>query len=176
MKKTIIALALAALPFVGGTSFAYASGPSGNITVNGLISESNCDVDFSEAENVVMPEINSKTLTGKVGQVSQLVGTSISFSGCPSSVTSAALVVDGDKDINNQDLLANTTSPGAATGVGIEFLSFGGKALPVGQTSEYTQLVDGAGSIPLSIRYRSVLNKVTGGKVSATGQINILYK
>lgn len=176
MNKTIIALMVAGFSLVGGISSTYAaSGTSGNITVSGLITESNCDVDFSKAENVSMPEIDSKTLSGRVGRVSEMVNATIILNGCPSSVTAASLTVSGEKDINNSDLLANATAAGSATGVGIEFLA-AADPLPVGQATPDAPLVDGNTEIPLNIRYRSVLDHVTGGKVSATGQLNIQYK
>lgn len=176
MNKTLLALVVSGMTLIGGTTSSFAATNTGNISINGTISESQCDVDFSEAETVTMPTIDSKELSGSVGKTSQAQSAQIQLTGCPASVKGVSVVVSGDADLNNTELLANPAASGSAVGVGIEFLGIGGKTIPLGTESDVVSLYNGNATIPLSVRYKSTLDTVTGGQVASTAQLNVNYK
>lgn len=175
MNKTLLALALSGMTLIGGTTSSYAATATGNIAINGTISESQCDIDFSGAENVTMPTIDSKELSGSVGKTSSIESAAIQLTGCPTSVKGVSVTVSGDADLNNPELLANPAASGSAVGVGIEFVGINGKVIPLGTESDVLSLNNGEASFPLGVRYKSTLDTVVGGQVASTAQLNVNY-
>lgn len=176
MNKTLLALIVSGMTLIGGTTSSYAVTNTGNISISGTISESQCDIDFSDAETVTMPTIDSKQLSGSVGKTSMAESASITLTGCPTSVKGVSVIVSGDADLNNPELLANPAAAGSAVGVGIEFLGLNGKVIPLGTESEVLSLNDGKATFPLAVRYKSTLDTVVGGQVASTAQLNVNYK
>ena len=143
MKRVVLLL----LPFclLSNASRAETQVGSWNMTINGTVLPSSCDVDAgSQNQTIQMGKISSSVFSS-VGATSPNTPVSIKLTGCTNTV-GAKVTFSGTEDADNPQLLAlsDTGSSGTlATGVGVEVLNSDNTAIPLNSPSLQYSLKDG---------------------------------
>jgi len=165
-----ISLLLATSAFAADTALDI----SGNITASG------CEVDVGS----INQKVDIGTFSGKdfpsVGSTSAFKAMNINLSHCYDKLTSIEVKFSGVADADNPALLAvtDTESGGTlATGIGVELLDNGGKAIPFNaETPQTFDLEEGTNTLSFLVRYKSTRYPVTSGDASTVMFFDITYQ
>ncbi|HDH1792546.1 TPA: fimbrial protein [Klebsiella quasipneumoniae subsp. similipneumoniae] len=161
-----------------GTS---AQGAGGQITFNGSITDSSCNVDSnSSGQPVDLGKWASNYFTGTgTGAETTKTPFHIKVKDCPASVTTVAVLFDGAREQTDTSLLAIN---GGAKGVAIKLYEHDQTtAVSLGKTTAKQTVTPGSsggtGTADLEFYadYISTAATVTAGKADGTANFNMIY-
>uniref|UniRef100_UPI001F445EFC fimbrial protein n=1 Tax=Lelliottia sp. WAP21 TaxID=2877426 RepID=UPI001F445EFC len=132
----------------------------------------------SADQTVILDQVRSASFTAAGELANQKKNFQIKLVDCDSTIQqTAAVSFNGNADVNDAALLANTASAGAATNVGLAL--FGPDGQPIGLNdgtlTSATTIQDGTTIIPLSVDYKSTAGVPTAGSVESVATFNVTY-
>ncbi|HFZ8995705.1 TPA: fimbrial protein [Citrobacter freundii] len=187
MNKTFAVKGLAlALMMVGGSAMAAgASGATsvsgGSVHFTGSVVDAACAVSQDSVDQTVtLGQVRLAAFgdTPAPGVAAgQKVPFNITLSDCDTSVSSqASITFNGNQAEGQAGVLDNTAGVGSAQGIGIQIYDNDGSALPLGQASKGTTLIDGTNTLNFSADYITTASTVTAGNVDTTATFNVTYQ
>lgn len=184
MKKTIQATAVLVSVFLSGAASAAGSVPTfkgagGNVEFTGEIVDSSCNVTSTSKNLHVDLGHWAKSYFTSVGDETTKKPFSINVDNCPASVTSVAVLFDGQKDKTDPTLLevaAGSAGGTAATGVAIKLYNASNASqIQLGQLSEAVAPVSAKAQLDFLADYRATTTRVTAGPANATATFLMVY-
>lgn len=170
--------AMAALP--SGATGTTVSG--GSVHFTGSVVDAACAVSQDSVnKEVPLDQVRLAafgTTPGAGVAAGQKKAFSISLADCDSTVSSqAALTFNGTEPQGLPGALDNTAGAGGAQGIGIQIYDADGSALPLGQESKATTLIDGTNNLNFTADYITTSDTApTAGTVDATATFNVTYQ
>lgn len=175
MKKIIQLGILAAAITASCSSFA-ASTDGVQVNFSGKLVSSSCNVSINGGQSTIdMGNVDTSGL--KMGDTTAEVPFTVDISGCPSSVSSAALDFEGTAMTGNTTLFGLTSSTGnTADQIGMILKSTdSGSILTPNVSSTKKDLSDGAVSIPLAAQMKLVSGTVDEGQFTVSTSLHVIY-
>lgn len=174
MKKVLSALSFLALT----STSVFAAGPGeGSIKFVGELVDAPCVVSAdSQYQEVVLGQVNVSVFTG-VGDKSPSTPFKIKLENCDTSnFQNVDVSFSGIANGDNDALIALSTEPGAATGVGIGIYDNDNVIVPANEkTAKPIPLKNGQTVLYFSANYVSTLDAVTTGYGNAEVDFNLTY-
>lgn len=150
-----------------------------NMTINGTVLPSSCDIDdSSQTQSINLGTFSANTFSS-AGDVSPDVPLDIKLTGCGDSIVGATLTFSGNADTGNSNLLAlsDTTGTGMlASGVGVEIKDSNGTAIPLNTASKQYSLSAGDNTLSFLLHYKSTTVPVTAGYATAVMYFDVDYQ
>ncbi len=174
MKKTMLSACVMVLVGVAGN----AQASDGTVHFTGNITDQTCTVDgASQALEVPMGNVGASSLAGGAGTVSSPTRFALILTGCPDTVTSAAVKFDGETDNSAAGSgILKLDGDSTATGVGIVISDNSGTPIAMHTDSPTYTLTTGENDLLFTARYIATGDTVTTGSANATSQFTINYK
>lgn len=172
MKKNLIVAAA----MVAGVLSASAFADDGKINFTGSITDDACTVvnTVSSPLSVKLGTVSSTAFT--TGSMSAAATKfTIALTGCPASMTSAAVKFDGTANSNDTTILALTAEAGVATNVGIQLKDNKNTIIPLRTASSSYPLTVGANNLEFTAQYLATALPVTAGPANGTSNFTIVY-
>lgn len=173
IKNSAMAIAVAMASF-GFASTAFAA--DGTINFKGSITDVACEITTASAsQDVTLGNVSAKSFSA-AGDTAAATKFTIKVSGCPDSISGAAVRFDGEVDAVNNQILA--LSPGeSATNVGIAIYESDSSTLIPMQTDSATKsLESGDNDLNFIAKYYATSANVTAGSANASTTFTITYK
>ncbi|EMC1016762.1 type 1 fimbrial protein [Enterobacter bugandensis] len=152
-----------------------------DVTVNftGNIIDSTCTIDTPDVQVPIGDFERRYFKTGGTGTLTVPKIFTIRLSQCPSVITSASFLFEGNADPTDGTLLALTAEEGVAKGIGVRLRFNTNGTPPVAINQETLEPVaNNGGSITSTFQaaYESTQTEVTPGKANATATVTIIYQ
>ena len=176
MKRVV--LLLLPLCLLSGTSRADTQIGTWNMTINGTVLPSSCDVDADSQNQTVQLGKISSSVFSSVGATSPNTPVSIKLTGC-TNATGVKVTFSGNADADNPQLLALSDTGGGgtlATGVGVEVMNSDNTAIPLNSPSSQFTLKDGDNTLSFLLHYKATKMPVTGGSATAVVYFDMSYQ
>lgn len=173
MKKSIIALSLAALSL--SASAVYAA--DGTINFTGSVTTDACTVDTASASQTVALGKVSPTSFKAAGDVASPTKFTIKLTTCPASVSSAAVRFDGTPNATDSRLLSLSSGQTAA-GLAVAIYESDSKTIIPLHTASTAITLDSKKAInemSYVAKYMSTAASVTAGGANASTNFTISY-
>lgn len=175
MKKIIQLGILAAAITASCSSFA-ASTDGVQVNFSGKLVSSSCNVSVNGGQSTIeMGNVDTSGL--KAGDTTAEVPFTVDISGCPSSVSSAALDFEGTTVAGNNTLFGLTSSTGNIAdqiGMILKDTTTGSMITP-NVSSTKQNLADGAVSIPLAAQMKLISGTVDEGSFTVSTSLHVIY-
>ncbi|KAA5971611.1 fimbrial protein [Pantoea sp. M_9] len=170
MKRTILAMTTVASLF-SGAAFAV----DGTINFTGKITDDTCDIDAGSAtQNINMGTIGSDAFQGP-GTIAGATGFKIVMTNCPASHSAVSVKFDGAPDNGNPDILALSSSPTNASGVGIQLRDYDRTPISLNTDSKPVPVTGGTATMNFSAAYIATAATVTAGDADSTVNFTVNY-
>lgn len=153
----------------------------GQVKFTGSITDSSCNVDSSSASQTVDLGKWASNYFTATGTETTKTPFHIKVQDCPSSVTTVAVLFDGNRDATDSNLLAIDAAGGAASGVAIKlFEENKSQQISMGTVTEnYPVNADdednGTADLTFYADYRSTAAEVTAGSANGVANFNMVY-
>lgn len=174
MKRFILLLGL-----FSAASHADTQVGTWNITINGKVLASSCDLDSGSAKQTVHLGSIASSAFKSVGDTSTDVPMQIVLNNCGENIVGAKLAFSGVQDADNTQLLAlsNTGSGTAlASGVGVELTDGNKTAIPMNSTTAQYPLSAGNNTLNFLMHYKATKIPVSGGSGTAVMYFDVSYQ
>lgn len=175
MKK-IIQLGILAAALTASYSTFAASTDGVQVNFSGKLVSSSCNVSINGGQGTIdMGNVDTSGL--KAGDTTTEVPFTVDISGCPSSVSSAALDFEGTAAAGNHTLFGLTSSIGNASdqiAMVLKNTKSGGVITP-NVSSSKQDLDNGAASIPLTAQMQLIGNTVDEGNFTVSTSLHVIY-
>ncbi|NDJ57535.1 type 1 fimbrial protein [Enterobacteriaceae bacterium 4M9] len=145
------------------------------ININGIISESGCELDSrSKSFTVTLGDVVSTSLRGR-GATSTAIPFSLFLINCNSLAHAVVVTFNGTPDATDDRLLKIFDEEGSASGVGIEILDHNNQAIAINSPAESHPLIPNADAqLQFYARYKST-GAVTAGPANAVATFTLEY-
>lgn len=177
MKKIIQLGILAAAITASCSSFAASTGSVVQVNFGGTLVSSSCNVSVNGDQSTIdMGNVDTSGL--KAGDTTAEVPFTVDISGCPSSVSTAALDFEGTAVSGDNSLFGLTASTGNTAeqiGMLLKNTSTGGMLAP-NVSSSKQDLSEGAVSIPLAAQMKLISNTVDEGDFTVSTSLHVIYE
>ncbi|HHA0006977.1 TPA: fimbrial protein [Klebsiella michiganensis] len=164
---------------LSGVSIADTQIGTWNMTINGTVLPSSCDIDdSSQTQSINLGTFSANTFSS-MGDVSPDVPLDIKLTGCGDSIVGATLTFSGNADSGNSNLLAlsDTTGTGMlASGVGVEIKDSDGTIIPLNTASKQYPLSAGDNTLNFLLHYKATAIPVTAGYATAVMYFDVDYQ
>lgn len=187
MKNQIRVAAILAGMLASGAAFSAGSGvgynpgsgagtqgAGGVVEFTGEIVDNSCNVTTNSKDVKVDLGKWAAPYFAAAGDETTKTPFKIDVTNCPASVTSVAVLFDGQKDAAEPTLLAVN---GGATGVGIKLYNGGAStsSVDLGTVSASVPVTSGSASLPFYADYASTAAHVTVGKANGVANFLMIY-
>lgn len=177
MNKVALGLVFAATVGCSASAFAATNG-EGQINFTGEIVDSACQVvnGLSNPLNVQLGKVSKTVFTG-ASSTSTATKFDIQLTGCPETVTSAAINFGGTPDANDNRSLAITPGADAATGVAIQLLDSAEQPVSLYTPSREYPLMSGSSvnDLEFAARYIQTQAAITAGPANSVSTFTVIY-
>ncbi|MFZ4834020.1 fimbrial protein [Rouxiella sp. Mn2063] len=174
MNKRCRILCLFAL-LSGGGQVATAA----TVTVTGQVLDNTCEVDVGSKNFTVNLGASPSKQFSRVGDPSPAVRFSIVFLRCDASAQKVKVGFTGTADSNNASLLKIDALSGSASGIGVQILDSGLKAIPLNAAQSelnWNNVTAGQRNVlTFYSRMMATQTPVSAGTVSATATFTLEY-
>ncbi|WP_034948041.1 fimbrial protein [Erwinia oleae] len=167
---------------VNPNSNAGTQGTGGQVRFTGSITDASCNIDTESASQVVDLGKWAGNYFTAAGTATTKTPFHIKVQDCPESVTSVAVLFDGNHDATDKNLLAIDAGENAATGIAIELYEANqSEKISVGSISEAYPVNagsndnDGSADLTFYADYRSIAENVTAGDANGVANFNMIY-
>lgn len=175
MKKTLIVAALAAATLTSVSAFAA----DGTINFTGNVTDTTCVVTNKTTNPLVVPmgNVGKDAFNAAAGVLASTQSFAIELTGCPATVTKAAVNFAGAAVAGKTDVLALTGAgtAGVATGVGIQLQDDVGAVVALNSMSKKYDIALGTNLLPFKASYISTTALVEPGTANAALNFTISY-
>nr|ELR5167414.1 fimbrial protein [Providencia rettgeri] len=171
-KKLIASIIVASSTLLANSALAT----DGSINFTGEITDQACQLSSgSDALEVNLGKV-SKTALPAVGSTTASTKFTIKLSGCPASITSAAVTFDGTPYAGDNQILALRADSGVATGVGIQITDDANTVVPLYTKSKtYTLQETVENNLDFSARYIAKSADITAGPANSNAVFTVSY-
>ncbi|MFC0226276.1 fimbrial protein [Serratia aquatilis] len=177
MNKKLIAIAVLATSALTSGVFA-APGGDGTVRFTGEIIPQGCEVSADTKDQIVNLKKIAATAFPQSGATAGDKDFSIILTNCPTTVSTASVRFSGTQVPGNNAILALTTEPGVATGVGIQISDSNNRVINLFQDSTPANLVSGSveNELKFVASYVSTADIVNPGVANAVSNFTIAYQ
>ncbi|MCT4702251.1 fimbrial protein [Enterobacteriaceae bacterium H20N1] len=154
----------------------------GQVQFTGSITDTSCNIDTESANQTVDLGKWSSSYFGAAGTETTKTPFHIKVQDCPDSVTSVAVLFDGNHDATDKNMLAIDSGANAATGVAIELYEASrNQKINLGSVTEEYPINagstgnDGTADLTFYADYRSTADDVTVGDANGVANFNMVY-
>lgn len=168
----------AALLLLFGLNVAH--GGDSTISVSGNVVASGCNIDIGSVNQKIKIGVFSAKDFPSVGSTSAFKAMNINLANCYNKLSIVQVTFSGVTDQDNPALLAlsdNGSGGKLATGIGVELLDNGGKAIPFNSAEPQMFELDGdSNTLSFLLRYKSTRYPITSGEASAVMYFDLTYQ
>ena len=149
----------------------------GTVSITGTITDNTCTVSADSRDMTVRMGDVSKKQFSHPGDGTRYEPFSINLEKCGGATSSVSVTFIGNTDPQNNDLLALTSGPNYATGMGIGIYGSDKTPIPLNQPGENTGLSPNQASVTLNFYARYIANgaTVTPGIANAAATFTLTY-